>query len=94
MTAKAVTAMGFFRQAEQFLDLPDGALTGEVRVEIDGTRRVAVDGRCEIVVYETDVVRLRVKTGEIRIGGDGLVLESLQTDGAAVSGHILSVEFL
>ncbi|MBQ3093908.1 MAG: YabP/YqfC family sporulation protein [Clostridia bacterium] len=86
--------MGFFRQAEQFLDLPDGALTGDVHIEIDGTRRVTVDGRCEILEYEREVVRLRVKTGEIRIGGDGLVLESLQADGAAVNGRILSVEFV
>ena len=86
--------MGFFRQAEQFFDLPDGALTGEVRVEIDGTRRVAVDGRCEILEYEPTVVRLRTKTGTLRIGGDALVLESLQTDGAAVRGRILSVEFV
>ena len=86
--------MGFFRQAEQFLDLPDGALTGEVSVEIDGTHRVSVNGRCEILEYEQDLVRLRVKTGEIRIGGDGLALACLQTDGATVRGRILSVEFV
>lgn len=81
-------------RAERWLDLPDGALTGESHIEIDARRRVSVDGLCEIVEYTDTVVRLHTKSGELRLQGDRLVLEQYGAIGTVVSGQLLSLEFL
>lgn len=82
------------QKTEQWLDLPDGALTGEAHIAFDGRRCVSVDGACEIVEYTDTVVRLHTKSGEVRIGGDGLALERYGADGTVIGGRLLTLEFL
>lgn len=86
--------MRWSQKAENLLDLPDGALTGEAHVDIDGRRRLAVEGACDILAYEDTVVRLMTVSGEVRINGDGLSMESYHAGGVVLTGRLLSVEFL
>ncbi len=86
--------MGLTQKAEQLLELPAGSLSGEARIEIDGRRQVTVAGSCEIHEYETALVRLTTKSGEVLITGDNLQLDDLHSRGISVSGRILSVEFV
>ncbi len=86
--------MRWAQKAENLLDLPDGALTGEAHLAVDGRRRITIDGLAEIVVYEDTVVRLMTLSGEVRITGDALCLERYQTDAVVVTGRLLAVEFL
>ncbi len=86
--------MSFVQRAERFLELPDGALSREPRIEIVGARRLMLDGACDIIAYEPDCIRLKARSGELRIMGEELNMEHLYAGGATVGGHILSVEFL
>ncbi len=81
-------------KAERFLDLPDGALSGEARVELEGRRRVSAHGTCDILEYEADRVRLKTRSGELRILGDDLVIEAYHTSGVVIGGRLLAVEFV
>ncbi len=84
--------MGLTHKAEQLLELPTGALSGEARIEISGKEQVIVAGHCEIREYEEDLVRLTTRSGEVCIRGDRLTLDDLHSGGISVSGRILSVE--
>ncbi len=86
--------MGFTQRAEQFLELPGGSLSGEVRVEILGTRQVTVDGACDIVTYEDTCIRLKTRAGDVRIMGDRLVMSCFHAGGMSIDGHIVSVEYV
>ena len=86
--------MRWARKAEDLLDLPDGALTGEAHLAVDGRRRITIDGLAEILQYEDTAVRLMTRSGEVRIVGDMLCLERYQTDAVVVTGCVLAVEFL
>ncbi len=86
--------MRWSQKAEDLLDLPDGALSGDAHMDVDGRRRVAVDGSCEIVEYEDTVVRLMTRSGQVRIVGNELRLESYQAGATVVTGQLLAVEFI
>lgn len=86
--------MKLSQKAERILDLPQGALTGEAHIEIEGKERLTVDGDCEVTEYEDTFVRLRTRSGEVRVTGDGLNLEHLRAKGVSLAGRLLSVEFL
>lgn len=86
--------MGLAQKAERMLELPEGSLTGDARIEIDGKRSLTVTGSCEIREYEDTLVRLVTRSGEVRICGDALTLDNLHSGGVSVNGRLLSVEFL
>ena len=86
--------MALTQKAEQLLELPQGMLSGDVHIEIDGRHHVTVTGSCDIREYESDIVRLNTRSGEVRLNGDTLVLDALHNGGITVRGQILSVEFL
>lgn len=82
------------RRVEQALELPEGMLTSEARMEVYGNRRVMIEGSCGIVEYETDVIRLNTESGIIRFMGRDLCLSCLTRTSATVTGQILSIEFV
>lgn len=81
-------------QAEQLLDLPIGSLSAVPRIELTGDRQVLVENGCRLQVYEEDQICLSTACGTLRILGHRLGLSSLAADCIAVSGQILSVEFI
>ena len=82
------------QKAERFLDLPDGALSGEARIEMFGRQRLCAQGLCDILEYEADRIRLKTKSGEVRILGDALVIEAYRATDVVISGRLLTVEFV
>lgn len=82
------------RRVEQALELPEGMLTSEARMEVYGNKRVMIEGNCSIVEYETDVIRLNTESGIVRFMGRDLCLSCLTRTSAVVTGQILSVEFV
>lgn len=86
--------MSFVQRAERFLELPDGALSREPRLEVVGTRRLMLDGSCDILAYDADEIRLKTRSGVMRIMGESLNVEHLYAGGVTVGGRILSLEFL
>lgn len=86
--------MKITQKAEELFDLPEGMLSGEARLEIEGHTRLCVQGGASIISYDDDTVRLMTRAGEIRVSGDGLMLECFHESSICVSGRLLSVEFL
>lgn len=86
--------MGFSKRIESMLDLPEGALSGELTVELCGTRRVILDGECDILLYTDDTVCVRSKGQTLRVTGHRLTLESIGSGSMVLTGAIASVEFL
>ncbi|MBQ9414733.1 MAG: YabP/YqfC family sporulation protein [Clostridia bacterium] len=84
----------FSRRIEEALEIPDGLLTGDVHLDMAGNRRVIVEGCCDVLQYDEDVIRLRTRSGELRFRGSELCMGSLNKEGALISGRLLSVEFL
>ena len=84
--------MGFAHKAEQLLELPVGALSGEAHIEILGKERVIVSGHCDIREYDDGFVRLCARSGTVCIRGSRLTLDNLHSGGISVGGRILSVE--
>ncbi|MGN0171998.1 MAG: YabP/YqfC family sporulation protein [Acutalibacteraceae bacterium] len=85
---------GFSKKVEQVLEIPDGAISGEVRMEFSGNRQVIIEGCCGILQYEEELIRLHTRSGELRFCGSALKMGCLSEDGAVISGRILSMEFL
>ncbi len=86
--------MALTQKAEDLFELPQGTLTGEASIELNGRHRVTVTGSCEVREYEDSFIRLMTRSGEVRINGDALALDNLHRNGVSVLGRILSVEFL
>ncbi len=88
-----MTGKGIARRLEQTLELPEGLLSGDIRMEVYGRRRVVLEGSCGVVEYESDVIRLKTGSGIVRFLGRDLRLSSLDREGAVVNGQIVSIEF-
>lgn len=86
--------MNLAQKAEQLFDLPSGALTGDVRLELEGRTRLTADGDTVIISYDENHVCFMTRSGAVRVSGEALVLESFRSSGVAVRGNLLMVEFL
>lgn len=85
---------GIPEKFERVLELPVGALSGAVRMELSGNRRAVVDGCHGIIEYNDELIRLSTSSGIVRFTGRNLSISCLTDDNAVVEGVILSIEFL
>lgn len=81
------------QKMERVLELPEGSLTGESRLEIYAGRRAVMDGHCAVVDCEEDVIRLRSGGGVICFRGRELSIAAFSSTGAVVEGRLCAVEF-
>ena len=81
------------RKMERWLELPEGSLTGEARLEIYAGRRAVMDGRCAVLDCEEDLIRLRIGGGVLCFRGRELCIAAFSATGAVVEGRLCAVEF-
>ncbi|MBQ1210489.1 MAG: YabP/YqfC family sporulation protein [Clostridia bacterium] len=81
------------QKMERLLELPEGSLTGESRLEIYAGRRVVMDGRCAVLDCEEDVIRLQTSGGVLCFRGRELCIAAFSSNGAVVEGRLCAVEF-
>lgn len=81
------------KQMETALALPEGCLSGDVRIEIYAGTRAVIDGQCRVQVYEEDCLLLETPTRAVRIRGRQLRLASFEKQCVVVVGRLTSVEF-
>ena len=84
----------FSKRMEDVLEIPSGALTGEVHLDFSGSRQAIIEGCCGILQYDDELIRLNTRSGELRFRGSALQMGSLSKEGAVISGRLLSLEFL
>ncbi len=80
-------------RAERALQLPTGALTNGVRLEITDRKRAVVEGCKGIVTYEEDEICLATATGRVRFRGRGLCMTARMGEQAVVTGELCCVEY-
>lgn len=81
------------KQMEAALELPEGCLSGELRVEIYAGERAVIDGECRVQVYEEDCLLLQTPARAVRIRGRQLHIASFEKRCVVVAGRLTSVEF-
>ena len=70
------------------------ARLGGTSIELDGNRSIVITGRCAIVLYSKEEMRVRCGKLLIRVAGDGLELRTLDEDELSIVGLIAEVGFL
>ena len=87
--------MKFFNKVRgkipELLGVPDQTLPGVPIIEIYGDRRVLIEGRCNVIQYEINCIRLRNACGDVRILGCGLCMAELSRHRMIITGRIESV---
>lgn len=78
----------------RYLDLPEGLINGGVHIEFHSNKQALIDGKCSILQYSEDQIRLNTDTGGVSICGKGLCLDTLNREGALISGTIYKLEFM
>ena len=81
------------KQMEAALALPEGSLTGDVRMEIYAGTRAIIDGQCRVQSYEEDCLLLQTPTRAVRLRGRQLRLAAFEKKCVVVVGRLTSVEF-
>ena len=81
------------KRMEEALTLPEGCLTGDIRVEIYAGTRAVIDGECHVQVYEEDCLLLQTPTRAVRVRGRQLRLAAFEKRYVVVVGRLTSVEF-
>lgn len=91
---KQKTRAALSSTVEKALDIPTGALSKAVRMELCGNRQVLIEGCRGIVKYDEDQIEVRTAEGTVRFTGRQLCMTSLQPACAVITGRLLSLEFL
>lgn len=81
------------RRTAALLDVPEEALTGEIRLVLNGRGRCLVENHDGVFECGEEKIRLRCGRDILRIEGTELVLMDISPERAFVSGGIRSIEF-
>ena len=79
---------------ETRLTLPAGTLSGEPHLELSGRRCFFLEGRCEILGCDEDLLLLKTGCGLLRLRGRDLCLITLSDSELRVEGQLISLEYL
>ncbi len=75
------------------LELPGGLLGGGAHIELCANRQAIIDGKCTVLEYSDQIVRLNTGSGIIACTGTGLQICNLKNDGVTVTGRIRALTF-
>lgn len=75
------------------LELPEGLLADEAHIEILSDKKVLIDGRCTVLLYSEDEIKINTGTGIIAFIGKKLSIDSLNKESAVISGRLKKIEF-
>lgn len=76
------------------LDIPTDVTADVGRVTILGRAELSVENHSGIVEYGSEVLRLKIADGELRISGSSLVLTLVNVDELRVTGRITAVQYV
>ena len=75
------------------LDLPDGLLSGETHIEVLSDKKALIDGKCTVLQYSEEEIKINTGTGIIAFIGKNLSIDSLNKESAIISGTLKKIEF-
>ena len=82
---------GFWERVATGLDLDTEAMPGVPLIELYGDRRVLIENHCGVLEYSSEVIRVKVKHGQICVSGCCLKLALMSRERLIISGRIDSV---
>jgi len=77
-----------------FLELPKELLCNLPRVTIIGNLQLSLENYGGIIEYSDELLRLRIRGGEIVIKGRNLVIKNFYSEEIFIEGQIKSIEYL
>lgn len=84
----------FWNRFAQELDLNGEAMPGEALIELFGDQRVLIENHCGVLEYCEDVIRVKVKSGQICVSGCGMNLALMSHERLIICGRIDSVHLI
>lgn len=72
----------------------ENKITEYPRVEIFGNRLVRIEGHSGITEYGSEKMQINCGKIFIRVTGDSLELKALNNSELAISGHVVTVEYV
>lgn len=85
---------GRLREAAEQLDLPEGMLSGQPQLTLDGDLQLLVERHLGIVEYGTDRIRIAAKQYTIEVAGERMYLIAMDGDSVRIRGRIRGVSYL
>lgn len=82
------------QQFASFLEIPKEIMLDLPKIIMVGDMQVFVENHRGIVEYRTDMLRVKVSTGEVEIKGENLVLRNIMPDEIGVEGKITGITLL
>lgn len=76
------------------LELPETALVGGFHLELEGNHELVLEGRCDLLGYTEDTVRLALRGKTLEIEGIGLQIHAMHQDGTRITGDFTDLRFL
>ena len=84
----------FMERKSNAADLPDEPLPGLPLVEIAGERRVLIENHFGVTEYGTQVIRVKVKFGQICVSGNDLEIARMTKGQLIIAGCIDSIHLI
>ena len=81
------------REAAEQMDLPEGMLSGQPQLTLDGDLQLLIERHLGIVEYGTECIRIASKNFTIEVKGARMYLIAMDGDSVRIRGHIMSVSY-
>ncbi len=78
----------------ELLDIPLDTVADWPRIVLSANRSAVIENHRGVIEYDTRVVRVNTKLGELRIAGENLTLVSAVKDEIIIQGKIEQLELL
>ena len=84
----------FLERIAKAADLQDETIPGLPVVELAGDRRVLIERHCGVTEYGREIIRVKVKFGQLCIHGSGLELARMTKEQLVITGRIRGIEII
>lgn len=81
------------RKVTDALDLPSEATMNLPRIVMAGNTSLLIENHAGIIEYSDKLVRVRTSIAEVRVHGNGFMLEELASEQILISGEIFAVQW-
>ena len=90
---KGKTLRSRLREAAEQMDLPEGMLSGQPQLTLDGDLQLLIERHLGIVEYGTECIRVASKNYTIEVRGLRMYLIAMDGDSVRIRGQIMSVSY-
>ena len=81
------------RKVTEATDIPKDVLLGTSILSVTGFSEISLENHIGIIEYSDTIIRIRTKSGQIRISGKKLQVDLYTNDEIKLNGTIDSIEF-